>query len=89
MDAAERAQKLAKAREKLESEFNEVRESLGEMHIKFEAVMQAGPEDNLHDLLKELEDAVKDARDGGIIGSGANDHRRALQKYIELQNPGG
>lgn len=85
-EAAKAAQELAKARKKLEGEFAEVRKSLGDVHIAYEAVTQAGPEDNLHDLLKALEKAAKEARDGGIIGSGANDHRRALKKYIELRD---
>jgi hypothetical protein len=42
------------------------------------------PTDNLHDLSAELEGAVKHARDGGMLGSGANDHRRALKHYQGL-----
>ena len=75
---------LTEARQKLDKEFREVRESLGKVHIAYNEVMDPGPTDNLHDLLAELEKQVKAARDGGIIGSGANDHRRALKKYLEL-----
>lgn len=85
-EAAAAAQALAKAREKLDKEYAEVRKSLGDVHIAYEAVTQATAEDNLHDLLKTLEKAAKEARDGGIIGSGANDHRRARKKYIELRD---
>ncbi len=77
---------LAKARAKLDKEFAEVQESLGQVHVAFDAVRTASPEDNLHDLLKALEDAAKDARDGGIVGSGANAHRRALEKFLELRD---
>ncbi len=59
-------------------------ESLGDVWVKVEAVRAAEPTDNVHDLLADLEDAVKEARDGGLVGSGSNDHRRALKKYIEL-----
>ena len=85
-EQAKAAQELAKARKKLEDEYAEVRESLGDVHVAYEAVTQAGAEDNLHDLLKALEKAAKEARDGGIVGSGANDHRRALKKYLELRD---
>ncbi len=78
---------LAEARAELEKEFHEVMESLGDVHVAYQAVNAAGPEDNMHDLLKVLEKAAKEARDGGVIGSGANDHRRALKNYLELKNP--
>jgi len=76
---------LAEARQELENEYEEVRESLGDVHVAYQAVTNAGPEDNLHDLLRDLEKAAKEARDGGIVGSGANDHRRALNNYLELR----
>lgn len=76
---------LQDAREKLDKEFAQVREALGEVHVAFDAVTDAGPEDDLHDLLKNLEEAAKKARDGGLMGSGANGHRRALEKYRELR----
>lgn len=85
-EAAKAAQELAKAKQKLDDEFAEVRKSLGDVHVAYEAVTQASADDNLHDLLKALEKAAKEARDGGIIGSGANDHRRALKKYLELRD---
>jgi len=78
---------LAEARAELEKEFNEVMESLGDVHVAYQAVNSAAPDDNLHDLLKVLEKAAKEARDGGVIGSGANDHRRALRNYQDLLNP--
>ncbi|MEE9415040.1 MAG: hypothetical protein V3V01_07135 [Acidimicrobiales bacterium] len=75
---------IEKARNKLEKEFSQIQESLGEVHVAFDAVRNAGPTDNIHDLLKELEKKVKNARDGGVVGSGANSHRRALDKYNGL-----
>lgn len=76
---------LTKAREKLDKEFAQFRESLGEVHVAFDAVLAAGPEDDVHDLLKTLEKAVGEARDGGLVGSGANGHRRALEKFKDAQ----
>ena len=29
---------------------------------------------------------MKEVRDGGLIGSGANGHRRALKDYLELKD---
>lgn len=75
--------KLQDAKEKLDKEFAQVRESLGEVHVAFDAVLAAGPEDDLEGLLKNLEKAVGEARDGGLVGSGANGHQRALKKYRE------
>lgn len=79
---------LDDARKKLDDEFGQVRRKLGKIHKQLDRVEAAGPEDNLHDLLKDLEDAVKDVRDGGVIGSGANGHRRALKHYLEIKSKG-
>lgn len=81
---AEIEAKIAQARKKLEDEHAEVMQSLGNMWVAAEAVKAAGPTDNLHDLLATLESEAKAARDGGIVGSGSNDHRRALKKYLDL-----
>ena len=77
-------EEIEAARQKLEAEHAEVMESLGNVWVAVEAVRNSEPTDNVHDLLKALEDATKEARDGGIVGSGSNDHRRALKKYLEL-----
>lgn len=69
----------------VEKEFAEVQESLGEVHVAYNAVLSAAAGDNVHDLLAALEKEAKAARDGGVIGSGANDHRRALKKFRQLQ----
>ena len=45
----------------------------------------AGPEDDLSGLLEDLEQAVKEVRTGGAVGSGANGHRRALEDYRRLK----
>jgi hypothetical protein len=79
------AKSLEEARKKLDDEFGQVRRHLAKIHDSLDKVEKAGPEDDLHDLLKDLEKTVKEARDGGIIGSGANGHRRALKEYKELK----
>ena len=79
------AKSLDEARKKLDDEYGQVRRHLQKIHESLDKVEKAGPEDNLHDLLKDLEKTVKEARDGGIVGSGANGHRRALEEYQELK----
>lgn len=75
---------LEKAREKLDKEFAQVKEGIGRIHVAFDAVIAAGPTDDVHALLDELDSVVTDVRTGGVIGSGAKGHRRALEKYREL-----
>ena len=76
---------LDDAREKVDREFGQVRGNLTKIHTALEKVEKAGPEDDIHDLLEELEDVVKEIRTGGVVGSGANGHKRALKKYRELK----
>jgi hypothetical protein len=77
---------LADARKRLDDEFGQVRRKLEKIHKALDKVEAAGPEDDLHDLLADLESTVKETRDGGVIGSGANGHRRALKEYLDLKN---
>ncbi|HEY8527751.1 MAG TPA: hypothetical protein VIL48_22485 [Acidimicrobiales bacterium] len=77
--------KLAEARKKLDDEFGQVRRTLGKVREALERVEEAGPEDDLHGLLEDLEDTVKAVRTGGVLGSGANGHRRARKAYLELK----
>ncbi len=77
------------ARAKLDEEHAEVMQSLGEVWVKMEAVRASAPTDNLHDLLEALEDEVSKARDGGLLGSGANAHRRALKDWQEISGQPG
>lgn len=79
------AKNVQEAREKMEKEFLQVREKLEGVRRAMEAVEKAGPEDDLHGLLEKLEDAVKDARTGGVLGSGANGHKRAREEYVRLK----
>jgi hypothetical protein len=77
---------LAEARKRLDDEFGQVRRHLDKIHEALDKVEAAGPEDDLHGLLADLESRVKEVRDGGVIGSGANGHRRALREYLEIKN---
>lgn len=77
---------LADARKRLDDEYGQVRRKIEKIHKALDKVEAAGPEDNLHDLLAELESTVKEVRDGGVVGSGANGHRRALKDYLDLKN---
>ncbi|HEV7762848.1 MAG TPA: hypothetical protein VGO78_27750 [Acidimicrobiales bacterium] len=79
---------LAEARKRLDDEFGQVRRKIEKIHKALDKVEAAGPEDDIHDLLADLEKTVKEVRDGGVVGSGANGHRRALKDYLELKNRG-
>ncbi|HET9730651.1 MAG TPA: hypothetical protein VFR41_14575 [Acidimicrobiia bacterium] len=80
------AKSLEEARKRLDDEYGQVRRHLDKIHAALDKVEKAGPEDDLHGLLKDLEKTVKEARDGGVVGSGSNGHRRALKKYLEIKN---
>jgi hypothetical protein len=77
---------LEEARRQLDDEFGQVRRKLDKIHEALDKVDAAGPEDDLHGLLADLESTVKEVRDGGAVGSGANGHRRALKTYLELKD---
>ena len=76
---------LGEARKRLDDEYGQVRRKIDKIRNKLEKVEAAGPEDDLHDLLADLESTVKEVRDGGVVGSGANGHRRALKRYLEIK----
>ncbi len=74
---------LEEARRKLDDEYGQVRRRLDKIHAALDRVDAAGPEDDLYGLLKDLEDVVKEVGNGGVVGSGAKGHRRALENYRE------
>ena len=80
------AESLEEARRKLDDEFGQVRRHLPKVHAALDRVDAAGPEDDIYDLLKDLEDVVKEARNGGLVGSGAKGHKRALEDYRNHKN---
>lgn len=79
------AKSLEEARKRLDDEYGQLRRKFDNIHKALDKVEKAGPEEDLHDLLKDLEKTVKEVRDGGVVGSGANGHRRALKEYLELK----
>jgi phosphohistidine phosphatase SixA len=80
------AKSLEEARKKLDDEFGQVRRHLDKIHDALDKVEKAGPEDDLHELLEKLEDQVKEVRTGGLLGHGANGHKRARKEYLELKD---
>ena len=76
------ADNIAEARKELEKEYSQVREHLGEIEQALNALLKAGPEDDLAKMLETLEDRVHKARTGGVFGSGANGHAKALKDYL-------
>jgi hypothetical protein len=80
------AKSIEEARKRLDDEFGQVRRHLEKIHDSLDKLEKAGPEDDLEELLNDLEDTVKKARTGGLIGHGANGHARARKEYLELKN---
>jgi hypothetical protein len=83
------AETLEEAKKKLDDEYGQVRRKFDRIHTAFDRVISAGPEDDVYDRLKDLEKTVKEVRDGGVVGSGANGHRRALKEYEEAKASSG
>jgi hypothetical protein len=79
------AEGLEEARRKLDDEYGQVRRHLDKIHAALDRVDAGGPEDDVYELLKDLEDVVKEVRTGGLIGSGAKGHKRALEHYRGLK----
>ena len=79
------ADDLTAARKELDDEFGQFRTSLEKVRERLEDVERAGPEDDLEKLLDKLQDEVKEARTGGLIGGGAKGHAKALKRYNELR----
>ena len=83
------AKTVEEAKKRLDDEYGQVRRKFDKIHTAFDRVISAGPEDDVYDLLKHLEKVVKEVRDGGVVGSGANGHRRALKEYEKLKSAPG
>ena len=79
------AKSLEEARERLDDEYGQVRRHLENIHQALDELEKGGPEDDLEGLLDKLEDAVKKARTGGLLGHGANGHTRARKEYLDLK----
>jgi hypothetical protein len=76
---------LEEARKELDKEFKQIRKDLDKLREELDKVSAAGPEDDVTELLKDLEDKVKKVRTGGLVGSGAKGHREAREKYLKLR----
>jgi hypothetical protein len=74
---------VEEARKRLEDEYGQFRRHLDSIHDAFDQVITAGAEDDIYERTEKLEKVVKEVRDGGVIGSGLNGHRRALKEYQE------
>jgi hypothetical protein len=83
------AETVEDAKKKLDDEYGQVRRKFDKIHTAFDRVISAGPEDDVYDRLKDLEQVVKEVRDGGVVGSGANGHRRALEEYKKAKAAAG
>ena len=79
------ADDIEHARKRLEDEYGQVRRHLDKIRHSLDAVDRAGPEDDLYGLLDELEKRVHEVKTGGVIGSGAHGHKRALDDYRKLR----
>lgn len=77
------AKSLGDARSELDQEYQQLREALGKIHMAMADLDRAGPTDDVYGLLEALEDAVKAARTGGIVGSGAKGHRSAREDWLK------
>ena len=80
------ADSVEELRKKLIDEYGQVHRKLDKIHEALDKCEKAGPEDDLHGLLDDLEKIVKEVRDGGVMGSGANGHRRALKEYRKAKD---
>ena len=76
---------LDELRQELDKEFQQMRKRLTKIHEALDKLEKAGPEDDISGLLKKLEDEVKDARTGGLVGSGAHGHEKALKDYQDAK----
>ena len=83
------AKSLEEAKKRLDDEFGQFRRHLDNIHEAFDHLISARAEDDIYERCKKLEKVVKEVRDGGIIGSGLNGHRRALKDYEEAKKAAG
>ena len=78
---------VSDARKELEKEYAGIRKDLDKIREAMAEVEQAGPQDEIYELLGDLESAVSKVRKGGMLGSGAKAHRKALARFNELTGP--
>lgn len=76
------------ARDELQKEYEQFRKQYGRVLEAVQRVSDAQPTDDIHGLLKRLEEVVEEVRTGGLMGSGAKGHRSALEKYLKITGAG-
>ena len=74
---------VEEAKKRLDDEYGQFRRHLDGIHDAFDQLISANAEDDIYERAKKLEQVVQEVRDGGIVGSGLNGHRRALKEYQE------
>ena len=74
---------VEEAKKRLDDEYGQFRRHLDSIHDAFDQLVSANAEDDIYERSKKLEKVVKEVRDGGMVGSGLNGHRRALEEYKE------
>jgi hypothetical protein len=74
---------VEEAKKRLDDEYGQFRRHIDTVHDALDQVVSANATDDIYERVKKLEKAVKEMRDGGIVGSGLNGHRRALEEYNE------
>ena len=80
------AKSLEEARKRLDDEYGQVRRHLEDIHKALdEAGEGADRKTTSRACSTKLEDAVKKARTGGLLGHGANGHTRARKEYLDLK----
>lgn len=77
------AKNLEDARKELDEEFSQHRDRMGEVHRRLADVERLGPTDDIHRAMERLLDAVKEATNGGLVGSGAKGHRDAREDWLK------
>jgi hypothetical protein len=78
---------IEKARNKVDKEFTDLQKDLAELWLKVDEIKTAGPTDDLYELIEELDKMVTKVRSGGVFGSGAKGHRKALEEWRKLTVP--
>jgi hypothetical protein len=74
---------VEEAKQRLDDEYGQFRRHLDSIHDAFDQLVSANAEDDIYERCKKLEKVVQEVRDGGVVGSGLNGHRRALKEYQE------
>lgn len=75
---------LQDAHDEMRKEYEQFRKEYGKILEAVQRVSDADVQDDIHGLLKRLEEVVEEVRTGGLMGSGAKGHREAREKFLKL-----